>query len=81
MEIWKSQVERLPTHASPDFDYSRLAEQPLNGRQIKNAVRLALSLAAEKNSPLTESILLTTVEVISIGRQNMLADDTWEARG
>ncbi|KAJ5380254.1 uncharacterized protein N7496_002682 [Penicillium cataractarum] len=78
MKIWKSQVERLPTHGSPDFDYSRLAEQPLNGRQIKNAVRLARSLAAEKKSPLTESILLTTVDVISIGRQNMLADDTWE---
>ncbi|CEO60152.1 hypothetical protein PMG11_04791 [Penicillium brasilianum] len=79
-KIWKSQIERLPTRGSPNVDYRRLAEQPLNGRQIKNAVRLGLSLAAEKESPLTESILLTTVEVISMGRQNILADDTWEER-
>jgi hypothetical protein len=80
MQIWKSQVERLPTHVSPYIDYHRLAEQPLNGRQIKNAARLALSLAAEKTSPLTESLLLTTVDVISIGHQNILADDAWETR-
>lgn len=80
MQIWKSQVERLPTHVSPDIDYHRLAEQPLNGRQIKNAARLALSLAVEKKSPLTESLLLTTVDVISIGHQNIPAEDAWETR-
>ncbi|KAJ5905492.1 uncharacterized protein N7473_002408 [Penicillium subrubescens] len=80
MQIWKSQVERLPTQLSADIDYHRLAEQPLNGRHIKNAARLALSLATEKKSPLTESLLLTTVDVISIGYQNILADDAWETR-
>ncbi|KAF3389436.1 hypothetical protein F1880_004144 [Penicillium rolfsii] len=80
IQIWKSQVGRLPTHVSPDIDYYRLAEQPLNGRQIKNAARLALSLAAEKKSPVTESLLLATVDVICIGHQNILADNAWEAR-
>lgn len=76
----RAQIWRLPAQISSDIDYYKLAEQPLNGRQIKNAARLALSLAAEMMSPLTESTLRTTVDVISLGHQNILADDFWETR-
>ncbi|KAB8223441.1 P-loop containing nucleoside triphosphate hydrolase protein [Aspergillus novoparasiticus] len=79
-QIWKSQVQRLPGQVSSDIDYYKLAEQPLNGRQIKNAARLALNLAADATSPLTESILLTTVEVVSLGHENILADNFWGDR-
>ncbi|EPS33581.1 hypothetical protein PDE_08543 [Penicillium oxalicum 114-2] len=80
MQIWRDQVGRLGVESHGDINFERLAEAPLNGRQIKNAARLALSLAADKDSQLTERLLLDTVDVISLGHRNILADDTWDAR-
>lgn len=47
--------------------YSRveeLAKYPLNGREIKNALRLALALAAEEECTLTHELLLDTSAMV-----------------
>ncbi len=44
---------------------SQLAKSSLNGREIKNALRLAMAMAREKNESLAQTILLDTVEVVN----------------
>jgi SpoVK/Ycf46/Vps4 family AAA+-type ATPase len=46
------------------IDTKELAQFPLNGREIKNALRLALALATEENRSLTQEILMDTVAMI-----------------
>jgi hypothetical protein len=46
------------------IDTSILAEQPLNGREIKNAIRLAMALAKEDDKPLTQDVLMETVDIL-----------------
>ncbi|KAJ5496143.1 hypothetical protein N7539_001259 [Penicillium diatomitis] len=77
MKIWKDQVGRLKIEStSGEISFDALAKVPLNGRQIKNASRLAVSLAAENGALLSERLLLDTVGIISLGHQNILAGDT-----
>lgn len=77
-KVWRNQLEGVVYPVGDDIDYEYLATQELNGRQIKNAVRLALSLAADRGSPLVHDTLAKTLEVTSLGRRNMEADDAWE---
>ena len=42
-----------------------LAKASLNGREIKNALRLAMAMASEKDEALSQTILLQTVEIVS----------------
>jgi SpoVK/Ycf46/Vps4 family AAA+-type ATPase len=46
------------------IDTSVLAEQPLNGREIKNAIRLAMALAKEDDKPLTQDAIMETVDIL-----------------
>jgi SpoVK/Ycf46/Vps4 family AAA+-type ATPase len=78
-KVWSAQLESISDLGAADIDINSLARQALNGRQIKNAVQLALCLAADQRSQLTHAILLKTLEITSLGRLNMLADDTWES--
>lgn len=78
-KVWSAQLDSISALASSDIDVNALAQQDLNGRQIKNAVQLALCLASDQQSPLTHAILIKTLEVTTLGRQNMVADDTWDA--
>lgn len=62
-------------------DTSQLARSPLNGREIKNALRLAMAMAREKNEPLSQDILMETVEVVDdykIGTSDPYVDDDKE---
>lgn len=56
-QIWKmfwsrASMEGAKVSEIGDTAISELAERPLNGRQIKNTVASALSLALEDNEPL-----------------------------
>ncbi|RGP75351.1 p-loop containing nucleoside triphosphate hydrolase [Fusarium longipes] len=78
-QIWKNQ---LNSHARVDVqtvDYKELAKQKLNGRQIKNVVRVALSLAMDQEVMVTQQILLKTIEITALGHRNMKEDSTWES--
>lgn len=46
------------------IDTSILAEQQLNGREIKNAIRLAMALAKEDDKPLTQDVIMETVDIL-----------------
>ncbi|RGP63742.1 p-loop containing nucleoside triphosphate hydrolase [Fusarium sporotrichioides] len=77
-QIWKNQIDG---HSRVDFqtiNYGELANTQLNGRQIKNVVRLAMSLAMDQNIMVTQKVLLETVQVTALGLENMKADKTWE---
>ncbi|GAA5822370.1 hypothetical protein JCM10212_004627 [Sporobolomyces blumeae] len=54
-----------------DLDYERLAQHDLNGRQIKNTLRLALALAADSDEPLSQDLLDLTIETTLVGRREM----------
>ena len=61
-----------------DVDYTQLGTHILNGRQIKNSVRLAVALAQERGSAVTQAILETTLQITNLGREEMKADDSWK---
>jgi hypothetical protein len=46
------------------IDTAILAEKPLNGREIKNAIRLAMALAKEDDVPLTQDVIMETVDIL-----------------
>ncbi|KAK0473017.1 P-loop containing nucleoside triphosphate hydrolase protein [Armillaria luteobubalina] len=56
LKIWKTMS---------DFDLERLARLQLNGRQIKNAMASAKSIALEDNMPLSVEHIDTVLEVLS----------------
>ena len=47
------------------IDPKSLAHAELNGREIKNALRLAMAMAAEDGKPLSQEILMDTVGVVN----------------
>jgi hypothetical protein len=77
-QIWKNLIHRLEIPLAQDIVYEKLANHSLNGRQIKNAVRLAVALAKEMQTPLSHSILETTLSITQVGRDEMKNDDSWK---
>jgi hypothetical protein len=77
-KVWKNLLTRV--NVGPDVSFNKLASKyELNGRQIKNAVRLAVSLSREKNAEhITQDVLETTLQITSLGRQDMKEDNSWK---
>jgi hypothetical protein len=75
-QIWKNMLS-LAEESHGRISWDALSQHVLNGRQIKNAVRLAVALAREKQSPVTQEILETTLRVTALGRKEMKEDDSW----
>ena len=46
------------------LDLDALAALPINGRQIKNALRLGLALARRGNGALTQAHLVSTTQIM-----------------
>ncbi|KAH8880552.1 AAA family ATPase [Thozetella sp. PMI_491] len=66
VKVWKNFLGKLDAEGGVDIDeagYRRLAEGDLNGRQIKNVVRTAKSLAAYKKRKLDQKQLLQVMEI------------------
>ena len=74
LKVWKSFIESLhvDTSAMTDDETGRLAEKELNGRQIKNVVKMAGLLAADNGGKLNPEDLDT---ILRIGRGNKLAGE------
>jgi hypothetical protein len=67
-KVWKnlfvkSGLEQLLEDGK--IQLNKLSEAPLNGREIKNALRLGMAMAAEQKEPLSQQILLETVHVVT----------------
>ncbi|RKK74807.1 hypothetical protein BFJ69_g8243 [Fusarium oxysporum] len=78
-QIWKNQLNDHFRVDTQTINYGELASQQLNGRQIKNVVRLALSLAMDQKIMVTQKVLLETIKVTALGLEDMKADNTWES--
>merc|ERR1712154_175525 len=58
---------------SGDIAVNKLAAHELNGREIKNAIRLAMSLAEEDKETLSQSLLLETIDTLNDFNEKMRA--------
>jgi hypothetical protein len=56
------------------FDLNELSKPALNGREIKNALRLAMALAVDEQSDLTQKVLLNSVSIVSEYKVSMSKD-------
>ena len=73
--VWQTLVSRIKSvEINDSIDFAQLAGCELNGRQIKNAVRLAVALAKENKTDLNQTVLEATLKVTSLGR-NQMKDD------
>lgn len=66
VKVWKNFLEKLEVEGGIDIDqagYEQLAEGRLNGRQIKNVVRTAKSLAAHKKRKLDMQQLQQVMDI------------------
>jgi len=63
-KIWDNLLHTSGVLSPIDIDTSELAKHPLNGREIKNALRLALALAAEEDRPLNHKLLMETSSMV-----------------
>ena len=72
LKVWKSFIQSLhvDTSAMTDNEMGRLAEKELNGRQMKNVVKMASLLAADNGGKVKPEDLDT---ILGIGRGNKLA--------
>ena len=70
-QVWKNMLQRTNCKVSPSIQFDKLGEYQLNGRQIKNAVRLATAVAMDGNHELSQQIIEETVAVVNIGREEM----------
>jgi AAA+ superfamily predicted ATPase len=73
-KVWKNFIQSLQidTSAMTDGEIGRLTEMELNGRQIKNVVKMASLLASDDGGKLKPEDLET---ILRIGRSNKFAGD------
>ncbi|KAI8910326.1 P-loop containing nucleoside triphosphate hydrolase protein [Gorgonomyces haynaldii] len=74
-QVWRNLISRLPIERKDDIDFPKLSQYVLNGRQIKNAVRLALALAMDARQPLDQACIEETVAITNMGRTEMATAD------
>jgi hypothetical protein len=60
-----------------ELDFEKLSEYQLNGRQIKNAVPLAVALSMDAKQPLYQEYIEETVAVTNIGGMEMDNASKW----
>ena len=76
-QVWRNLLARVPIKVSDDVHYERLAVHIMNGRQIKNAVRLALALAEDAQLPLNQELLDQTIDTVALGRAEMASAEKY----
>merc|ERR1712232_630371 len=73
-QVWKNLLTKsgFDIHLNDGrIDPAKLANTDLNGREIKNVLRLAMAMSAEENKPLSQGILMDAVEVVSDYKKSM----------
>lgn len=71
-QVWSNLIQSV---SSEKFDVASLAHAPLNGRQIKNCIRLSLALAMEKGEKLSQDVLQSTLGTICSFQQDLNIDE------
>jgi SpoVK/Ycf46/Vps4 family AAA+-type ATPase len=75
-QVWKNLTRGLRCGVKP-LDYTALGAYVLNGRQIKNAVRLGVALALDQKLELSQELLQETIEITNLGRYEMKTADKY----
>jgi hypothetical protein len=75
-QVWKNLTRDLRCGVK-QLDYAKLGGYVLNGRQIKNAVRLGVALALDQKLPLSQELLEETIEITNLGRYEMKTADKY----
>ena len=71
-KVWANLLVKSGYESSmKSFDLRELSKPILNGREIKNALRLAMALAADERSNLTQEMLVNAVSVVSEYKSSM----------
>mmetsp|Transcript_61821 Transcript_61821/g.119103 ORF Transcript_61821/g.119103 Transcript_61821/m.119103 type:complete len:621 (+) Transcript_61821:106-1968(+) len=74
LQIWDGLLGRIaaqPGRVKGSFDAGALAAQVINGRQIKNVMRLSLALAMDQGVELTEPTLLATLDAACAAQREL----------
>eukprot|EP00804_Cyclotella_cryptica_P007578 CCRYP_010666-RA/>CCRYP_010666-RA protein AED:0.06 eAED:0.06 QI:1072/1/1/1/0.66/0.5/4/655/681 len=75
--VWTNLLEKSGFGPTLDtIDVRALAVPVLNGRDIKNALRLAMAMAADQGESLTQELLVETAMTVNGYRESMRGD--WE---
>jgi SpoVK/Ycf46/Vps4 family AAA+-type ATPase len=73
--VWTNLLEKSGFGSALDtIDVRALAVPVLNGRDIKNALRLAMALAADQGESLTQELLVETAMTVNGYRESMRGD-------
>lgn len=75
-QVWKNLL-LSSGHDLDEFRTNQLAQNILNGREIKNAIRLAMALAAEDNAPLSQDYILETVDILNESNVTMNSNESY----
>lgn len=71
-KVWKNLLSRLSFPKNEvSLDLNELSVHELNGRQIKNACRLAVALAADAGVALDQKVCLRALAAANMGRIDM----------
>lgn len=77
-DLWRAFISRLSPESGPDLmdiaSLDKLAEEQLNGWQIKNIVRTAHALAVRENSHLSPSHIIMAMRVMKTFEVNIAED-------
>jgi hypothetical protein len=80
-KVWENLLLKSGYESSMHtFDFKELSKPTLNGREIKNALRLALALAADEHRNLTQQVLLKSLSVVSEHKDSMNKDWSGEKK-
>jgi SpoVK/Ycf46/Vps4 family AAA+-type ATPase len=77
-EIWNNLLKCSGLGAAienGDINTEELANSVLNGREIKNSIRLGMALAAEDGEPVSQKVLLETVGLLNEYNQQAASPD------
>jgi hypothetical protein len=78
-QIWDNLLKRTSMQVDTGVQPMKLGQHELNGRQIKNAIRLACAIAREREcSNLTMDVLEEVLAIMDVGRAGIARDDSWE---
>jgi hypothetical protein len=74
-QVWSNLLETSGFGSKLDsFDVKALAVHTLNGREVKNSLRLAMALAADNDGDLTQELLMEAATVVNGYKESMTAD-------
>lgn len=71
-EAWRNLL-RVGGCDPSSIDVRGLKSVPINGRQIKNCIRLALALARQRGVGLSQDLLQTTLSIVSSAQSDLTA--------